>query len=132
MKRVSRILKAANAARLGTYLMALWKLWQHPDTPRGVRWLAIAVLAYALSPIDLVPDFIPVLGMLDDLVLIPLGLALVVRLTPKPLWQARLAEAEAAGSTALPKLIGGAVLIVVLWLLLLGVFVAAVWWLATR
>lgn len=127
MKRVTRILKAANAARLGSYLLALWKLWKHPETPRAPRWLAIAVLAYALSPIDLIPDFIPVLGMLDDLVLIPLGLALVVKLTPTPLWQARLREAEASGSGALPKLIGGAVLVVALWLLLLGLLVAGLW-----
>lgn len=53
-----------------------------PRTPWPVRLLAIAVAAYALSPIDLIPDFIPVLGLLDDLILLPLGLALVVRLVP--------------------------------------------------
>lgn len=126
MKRVTRLFKAANAARLGTYLLALWKLFKHPETPRAARWTAIAVLAYALSPIDLIPDFIPVLGMLDDIVLIPLGLALVVRLTPEPLWQARLAEAEASGGP-LPKLIGGAVVIVVVWVLVLALLGAGLW-----
>lgn len=113
-----RLLKTANRARLATYLLALWKLFRHPQTPRAVRWVAVAVLAYAVSPIDLVPDFIPVLGLLDDLVLIPLGIALVMRLTPKPLWQARLAEAE-AGADKLPRLVWGAVAIVVLWGVLL-------------
>lgn len=124
MKRVSRLFQAANVARLKVYLLALWKLFQHPDTPRGVRWVAVAVLAYALSPIDLIPDFIPVLGLLDDLVLLPLGVALVVKLTPPALWQARLREAE-AGVAKLPKMLWGAAVVVGIWLLLLGAFG---WW----
>ena len=117
--KLRRLLQRANPARLATYLLALWKLFKHPDTPRGVRWLAVAVLAYAVSPIDLIPDFIPVLGLLDDAVLIPLGVALVVHLTPPHLWQARLAEAE-AGAGSLPRLMWGAVAIVVLWAVLLS------------
>lgn len=124
MKRLSRLFKAANAARLKVYLLALWKLFQHPETPRSVRWVAIAVLAYALSPIDLIPDFIPVLGLLDDLVLLPLGVALVVKLTPPALWQARLREAE-AGVGKLPRLLWGAVLVVAVWLVLVG---GLLWW----
>lgn len=127
MKRITRLFKAANAARLGVYLLALWKLFKHPETPRAARWLAVAVLAYAVSPIDLIPDFIPVLGLLDDLVLLPLGVALVVRLTPRPLWQARLQEAEAS-SDKLPQLLWGAVLIALVWLALLA---ALVWWLVS-
>ena len=73
MKRLRRLFKAANTARLGVYLLALWKLFKHPETPRAARWVAVAVLAYAVSPIDLIPDFIPVIGLLDDLVLLPLG-----------------------------------------------------------
>lgn len=53
-----------------------------PRTPRLARWVALGTLAYALSPIDLIPDFIPVLGQLDDLVLVPLGLWLAVRMIP--------------------------------------------------
>jgi uncharacterized membrane protein YkvA (DUF1232 family) len=124
MKRLSRLFKAANAARLKVYLLALWKLFKHPETPRSVRWVAIAVLAYALSPIDLIPDFIPVLGLLDDLVLLPLGVALVVKLTPPALWQARLREAK-AGVGKLPRLLWGAVLVVAVWLVLVG---GLLWW----
>lgn len=124
MKRVSRLFKAANAARLKVYLLALWKLWQHPETPRAVRWVAVAVLAYALSPIDLIPDFIPVLGLLDDLILLPLGVALVVKLTPAPLWQARLREAEASGERV-PKMLWGVLLIAAVWLLCGGLLA---WW----
>jgi uncharacterized membrane protein YkvA (DUF1232 family) len=127
-RSLTRFFKAANPARLGVYLLALWKLFKHPDTPRGVRWLAAGVLAYAVSPIDLIPDFIPVLGLLDDVVLVPLGLALVVRLAPAELWQQCLRDAETGGD-ALPRLIWGAIGIVVFWLVVGGLVVAGVWWL---
>lgn len=124
-----RLFGAANRARLGIYLLALWKLVRHPETPRAPKWIAIGVLAYALSPIDLIPDFIPVLGMLDELILLPLGIALAVKLTPQALWQARLAEAEAEGRRKLPKMLWGAVLVVTVWLLALGLLA---WWLWPR
>ena len=126
MIKLGRLLGAANRARLGVYLLALWKLFKHPDTPRAPRWIAIAVVAYALSPIDLIPDFIPVLGQLDDLVLVPLGIALAVKLTPEPLWQARLREAE-AGRDQLPKMLWGAAAVVLLWLLVVGGLGALAW-----
>jgi uncharacterized membrane protein YkvA (DUF1232 family) len=110
---------------VATRLLALWKLLRHPDTPRAPKLVALLVLAYALSPIDLIPDFIPVLGLLDDALLIPLGVALVVRLTPPALWQARLAEAQ-AHAEQLPRVWWGALLVVLVWLLLLGLFA---WWL---
>lgn len=112
----------AHAARLATYLIALWKLLRHPRTPRLPKLVALVVLAYALSPIDLIPDFIPVLGQLDDLVLIPLGVALVVRLTPAALWSELLREAEVSRER-LPRLWWGALLIVLTWALLFGLFV---------
>jgi uncharacterized membrane protein YkvA (DUF1232 family) len=128
MRPFRNLIKLANGARLATTLLALWKLFKHPDTPWAPRLVSVAVLAYALSPIDLVPDFIPVLGLLDELVLIPMGLALAVRLTPPALWQARLAEAEAgAGADKLPRLLWGAALIVMLWLLLLGALGVWLW-----
>lgn len=125
MSKFVRIFKFANAARLATYLIALWKLFKHRDTPRAAKLVAIAVIAYAVSPIDLIPDFIPVLGQLDDLILLPLGVALAVKLTPPPLWKARLREAEAS-TERLPRLWWGAALILLLWAVLLGLFV---WWL---
>lgn len=120
MKIPGRFLVPAGAARrLRVYLIALWKLFRHPETPRLARWIAIAVIAYAVSPIDLIPDFIPVLGQLDDLIIIPLGVALVVRLTPKSLWQRLLLEAEASPQR-LPSLRWGAALVVLVWLMLAG------------
>ena len=124
MGRITKTAIFANGARLATLLLALWKLFKHPDTPWAPKLVAIAVLAYAVSPIDLVPDFIPVLGLLDDVLLLPLGVALVVKLTPARLWQARLAEAETAGEK-LPRIFWGAVAVVTVWLLLLG---GLAWW----
>jgi uncharacterized membrane protein YkvA (DUF1232 family) len=120
-----RLTRHANKAMLATRLLALWKLMRHPDTPRAPKFVALLVLAYALSPIDLIPDFIPVLGVLDDIVLVPLGIALVVRLTPPHLWQARMAEAQAS-TEKLPRVWWGVALIVAVWLLAIGLFA---WWL---
>ena len=63
---------------------AVYLAARSPNTPWYVKVLAIVVAAYAFSPIDLIPDFIPVLGYLDDLILVPLGIWLVVWLIPKP------------------------------------------------
>jgi uncharacterized membrane protein YkvA (DUF1232 family) len=124
-RRADSMLVVTKLARARVYLIALWKLARHPQTPRAARWLAFAVIAYAVSPIDLIPDFIPVLGLLDDLVIVPMGVALVVRLTPKPLWQSVLAQAEHSAQT-LPKMWWGAALIALVWLLMLGLLA---WWL---
>lgn len=125
--RLRRLFGLSAAVRLKVYVLALWKLMRHPQTPRAAKWVAVAVLAYALSPIDLIPDFIPVLGQLDDLILVPLGVALVVRLTPRPLWQALLAEAEASGDRA-PRLWWGVLLVGAVWV----AAAAALWWWLAR
>ena len=69
-----------------------------PRTPWTAKLIASLVLAYALSPIDLIPDFIPVLGQLDDLLLVPLGIALVIKLIPADV----LAEARARADEKSP------------------------------
>jgi uncharacterized membrane protein YkvA (DUF1232 family) len=117
MSRWGKLLSRANTARLATNLLALWKLFRHPETPRMAKLVAVLVLAYAVSPIDLIPDFIPVLGLLDDLILLPLGIALAVKLTPRHLWLARVAEAE-QGAEKLPRLLWGALVVLLIWALL--------------
>lgn len=74
------------------------------------------VLAYALSPIDLIPDFIPVLGYLDDLVIVPLGIALAVRLIPKEVMEAARAQAADPARKGKPASRWGAALVVAIWL----------------
>jgi len=120
MKRIGSGAKA----RLGTYLFALWKLFKHPATPKPAKWIAIAVIAYALSPIDLIPDFIPVLGLLDDVIIVPLGIALAVKLTPKPLWDEVFRQAQAS-SIRLPRMLSGAVFIGLVWAVVAGLLG---WW----
>lgn len=70
------------AMQLKTETYALYLAYQDPRTPWYARWFAALVVGYAFSPIDLIPDFIPVLGYLDDLILVPLGAALVLKMIP--------------------------------------------------
>ncbi len=98
-----------------------------PRTPWFVRVIALLVAAYALSPIDLIPDFIPVLGYLDDLILIPLGLALVVRLTPAEVMLSAQQKAQVASDR--PVSHGMTAAIILIWLLLFG---SIGWWVVRR
>jgi uncharacterized membrane protein YkvA (DUF1232 family) len=96
---------------------------------RRVPWyaklVAGCVVAYALSPIDLIPDFIPVLGYLDDLILLPLGIALAVRLIPPDLLEEHRQEASLLATRPTSRV--GAIVIIVFWLVMLLIGVA---WLA--
>lgn len=96
--------------------MALYFAARDPRTPLVAKVLAAALVAYALSPIDLIPDFIPVIGLLDDLVLLPLGIALVLRLIPADAMADGRARAEAA--LELPRNTRAAAIIVLTWLAL--------------
>lgn len=126
MERAKPWWRRLEPGRLPVLLLALWKLWRHPATPWAPKLVAVAVVAYALSPIDLIPDFIPLLGQLDDALLLPLGIALAVWLTPAELWHARLREAE-AHAERVPRLMAGAVAVVVVWLVLLSLLGVGLW-----
>lgn len=102
------------ARRLKAQALVVHFAARDPRLPWTVRLLALLVAAYALSPIDLIPDFIPVLGLLDDLVLVPLGVALVMRLTPPEVRADARRRAEAAAERPVAR--GMAVAIVALWL----------------
>ena len=86
---------------------AVWLSARDPRTPWYAKCLAFAVAGYALSPIDLIPDFIPVLGYLDDLVIVPLGLLLVVRMIPPDVMQEHRKTAEAAASRPVSRITAG-------------------------
>lgn len=73
------------AKRLKANLILLWLCCREPDMPWLPKVVALITVAYAISPIDLIPDFIPVLGYLDDVILLPLGIALAMRLRPDAL-----------------------------------------------
>ena len=98
---------------------------------RRVPWTAkivlIVVVAYALSPIDLIPDFIPALGYLDDMILVPLGIALAIKLIPDEVWEECKAEARTRLNSNLPHSRVAAIVIVMVWLATLCLVVWVVW-----
>lgn len=98
-------------------VVALWLAARDRRVPLHAKLVAGAVAAYALSPIDLIPDFVPVLGYLDDLLIVPLGIMLAIRLVPEPL----MAEfrAEAARRAERPTSRAGLAAILAIWLLCL-------------
>jgi uncharacterized membrane protein YkvA (DUF1232 family) len=106
--------------RLAVEAHTAWLAARDPRVPMLARFLAVAVAAYALSPIDLIPDFIPILGWLDDLIIVPLGLLVVRRLIADDLWAELHAAAEAASER--PSSRSGMAFILILWagLLYLG------------
>ena len=116
MKRIGQWARA-----LKRDVVALWLAARDPRTPLVAKAVAGATAAYALSPIDLVPDFIPVLGYLDDLVIIPVGIWLAVRLVPPGLMAEFRVTAEKRSK---PRSLAGAAAVVGLWLLTL----ALTWW----
>jgi uncharacterized membrane protein YkvA (DUF1232 family) len=101
----------------------LWIACRHPRTPWYAKAIAIGVVAYALSPIDLIPDPIPVLGYLDDLILIPLGVILVRRLIPSDvLEECRRQADERSPAYGVGRWIAGAI-IVAIWVVVITVLV---------
>ena len=107
----------ARAKKLKEHTLTVYFAARDPRTPILVRVLALVVAAYALSPIDLIPDFIPVIGYLDDLILIPLGLALVVRLTPPEVLQS--AREKARDARDRPVSYAAAAAMVAIWLVVI-------------
>jgi uncharacterized membrane protein YkvA (DUF1232 family) len=113
----------SRATLLKRQTLSLYLAARDPRTPWYVKALALAIVAYALSPVDLVPDFIPVLGYLDELVLIPAGIALVLKLVPAEV----MADAEARAGDVLgaakKTALWAAVVIVAIWALVAWVVI---------
>ena len=113
MKLFAHLQQAAR--RIKHDAMTVYFVARDRQTPWHVRGLALAIAAYALSPIDLIPDFIPVLGYLDDVILLPLGIFLVIKLTPAEVIEASRLKARAASEK--PTSRTAAVAIVAIWVL---------------
>jgi uncharacterized membrane protein YkvA (DUF1232 family) len=101
------------ARRIKRDVIAIYLAARDPRVPWYVKALAATVAAYALSPIDLIPDFIPVLGYLDDLLIVPLGIWLTVRMIPGPIMAELRVAADAA--TARPQSQAGAITVIAIW-----------------
>lgn len=104
---------------------AVYLAARDPRTPWFAKALALGVAAYALSPIDLIPDFIPVLGYLDEVILLPLAILLVVRLIPPELMAEHRAAAAAAERRPVSR--AGAAAVVVIWLAAAGLLLWLFW-----
>lgn len=126
MRLVERI--KAWARRLKLDVATLYFVCRHPGTPWHVKLLGVIVVAYALSPVDLIPDFIPVLGFVDEAILLPGLIWLGVRLTPdEVLLECRAKALERDGRRArLPTSYAGAATVLLIWA---ASAYAAWWWL---
>lgn len=114
------------ATNLKRNTFALYLASRDQRVPLLAKFIIIVVVAYALSPIDLIPDFIPVIGYLDDLLLLPLGIWLAVRLIPKDVWRECQARAQEE-VFELPRNRRAAAIIILIWLALLIGFVVFIW-----
>jgi uncharacterized membrane protein YkvA (DUF1232 family) len=118
---LGRLREATRALKREVHALAL--AFVHPRTPWYVKLYLGLVVGYALSPIDLIPDFIPVLGYLDDLILVPLFLALAVRIIPREvLAECRSRASDAATERRLGRL--GLVVVALIWVAVLAVLAA--------
>ncbi|MBC7228006.1 MAG: DUF1232 domain-containing protein [Thermoflexales bacterium] len=116
--------RRAQALRADTY--ALYLAYRDPRTPWYARLFAALVVGYAFSPVDLVPDFVPVLGYLDDLVLVPLGVLLALKMIPPDVWAESRQRAREATLSGRPVRWAAAV-VVATWLLVLALVAAILW-----
>ena len=107
-----------HAKRLKAEVFALNFAYKDPRVPWYAKLLIVLVVGYAISPIDLIPDFIPVFGYLDDLVLIPLGVAVAIRMIPPNVMEEARLKAESLQTK--PKNWLAAIIIVSVWVLMLG------------
>lgn len=107
-----------HARRLKQEVYALYLVYRDPRVPWYARLFAACVVGYAFSPIDLIPDFIPILGYLDDLVLVPLGIALALRMIPPNVMAESRIRAEEVIRQGKPVNKVAAALIIAVWLLL--------------
>lgn len=104
-------------------VMTLWIAARDPRTPLAAKVIAIVIAAYALSPIDLIPDFVPVLGYLDDIVIVPLGIMLAIRLIPMTLLEEF--RSRAAEMIERPISRAGLAIIIAIWIAAAG---SLLWW----
>jgi len=111
------------ARKLKGRIFVLYYAYKDPRTPRYAKVFAICVVAYAFSPIDLIPDFIPILGYLDDLILIPFGAAIALRMIPPDVVQENEERAEQRIKSDKPKNWLAGSLIILIW-------IAAVLWIS--
>ena len=124
MRWIDELRKRAGVLKAET--LALYFAARHPRTPWYAKLLVASIVAYALSPIDLIPDFVPVLGYLDDLILLPLGIAWAIRLIPQDVMAECRTRVEIESNLE-PASRTAAVVIVSIWLALAALLALWAW-----
>lgn len=115
------------ARKLKYQIPAVFLALKDRETPLLAKLLAGLTVAYALSPVDLIPDFVPVLGYLDDVILLPALIALTIKLLPQEVWERCQLESENMWRDGNPKRWYFAIPIVLIWLLALWLIIKAIW-----
>jgi len=113
--------------QLKSEVVALYLAYKHPRTPWYAKVLAGLIIGYALSPIDLIPDFIPVVGYLDDLIIVPAGIALLIKIIPRDILEESRAKAQSDFLNRKPKNWIAAIIIVLIWLLAIYLTLSLIW-----
>ncbi len=112
------------AVNLKREVYALYIASRDPRVPWYAKVFMGLILAYALSPIDLIPDFIPVFGYLDDLIIVPLGIALALKMVPAQVMSDARKQVEESPQQGKPIIRAGAIIIIVIWVI---IFAAVIW-----
>jgi uncharacterized membrane protein YkvA (DUF1232 family) len=120
-KLIETLKEKARGLKQQSYVLFL--AYKNPQTPWYAKIFAALVVAYAFSPIDLIPDFVPVLGYLDDLVLVPLGIALALKMIPADVIAEAREEVETAFPDGKPKNWVAGAIIIAIWVLLLALVI---------
>ena len=115
------------AKQLKADIPAVFLTLKDNDTPFIAKLFAAITVAYALSPIDLIPVFIPVLGYLDDVVLLPALIALTIRFIPIDVWKKNQKKAEELWENKMSKKWYYAIPIVLLWILIIFILIKVIW-----
>jgi uncharacterized membrane protein YkvA (DUF1232 family) len=106
--------------QLKTHVYALYHGMHDPRVPWYAKLLTLLVIAYVISPVDIIPDFIPVLGLLDEVILVPIALALIIKLVPEEVIREYQTQQQEIKSRGLK--IAGVLIVVMIWLLLILFF----------
>jgi uncharacterized membrane protein YkvA (DUF1232 family) len=112
------------AKQLKTDIPAVFLTLKHKDTPLHVKIIAVVTIVYALSPIDLIPDFIPVLGYLDDVIILPALIALVIKLIPEKIFFECREQAQGMWKNGKPKKWYYAIPILLVWCVIIYLIVS--------
>lgn len=119
----------AKAKRLKGEIYALYMAYKDPRVPWYAKAFIACIVGYALSPVDLIPDFIPVLGYLDDIVLLPIGIWVALKMIPPAVLAECRQQALKRLNTDQPHSIAATAVVIAVWILLLGLSVVCIVWL---